>query len=322
MIDGIKISFIIKDYSHWREMMKIKGIAINTGVDTSTGEIRTKRTCGEKGTVFHTKIVHYGVWRGYKLNVKEINRGNPKNDFYLIVEGSLHKSYYDGKNYQSFGYSEICSEIKHLCSTLDVDPIEAKIKLLEFGVNVPLNESPVKFLNKSLLCYKGEMFNEYKKDRKGICLGYYSQLTEYSVKVYDKSLQYDLKHHLMRFELRYTRLRELRKKAGIESLYDLMRPEIYPVLNGLLLAAWDNVLLYESGIKKDNLSKVQKVILSNADNPRYWIHLKECGGRKFDRYRREYRKMIDNDNSSHQEIKGLILLECEKSENVPISHYR
>jgi len=305
MFDGFRISLVVNDFESWRHNIEGNGIILNTPIDTKSGEIGYKLTSGENGT----KVLHRGNWKGHRITVKEVSQGGT-NNYYLSIDGSLHKSAQGGANFAPFTFYDCCREIVRLCEELHIDAKNAVLKVLEFGVNIPVPFPAYTFLQNHLISHKGETFSKYNPDRRGRCLGYHCEHIEYSVKIYDKGLQNDLTDHLMRFELRYTRLRQL-KRLGIRYLHDLTRPEILPGLEKLLMTAWENVLLYDDGVEDaKDITPLQREILRDANNPKYWEKLKGEDIARFNRYRRVYRSLVaEYGKGYHEDIKRLISLQ-------------
>lgn len=66
----------------------------------------------------------------------------------------------------------------------------------------------------------------------------------FSIKAYDKSLQFDLPYELFRFEIHFNKMRDL-KQYRIIYLSDLKDKSKLESLKNELLTKWDEVLLYD-----------------------------------------------------------------------------
>lgn len=97
-------------------------------------------------------------------------------------------------------------------------------------------EFSYEFLNRNLISYKGNTFNRYTPDKNGVCLGFICELSQYSVKVYDKGKQNNLPYDLMRFELRFLKMQKL-KALGIKHVSDLREQNKVFGLLSLLIGA-------------------------------------------------------------------------------------
>lgn len=306
MIDGIKINIELSDFDLWKESTKIE--FCQSVLDTGEIKSKVRNVNGYSQRTF----THRGEYQTYRLTVKEIERlslaGNQFKNYYLTLEGSLHKNYYTGENYSSFTWDNIQDEISNIENRLTVNPDFAEIVNIEFGVNIPVPFNVFPFLRKNLISHKGKPFNSYKPDRAGFVLGYVCEHSQYSVKIYDKGKQFNLPYPLMRFELRYTKMQPL-KDYGINVLTDLKDFNKVKNLINLLSNAWENVLIYDNDInlKSDNISKDERDLLRAGQSPKYWEAVKDSGTRKFNYQRDKFRKLVSKYGTNlHESISVLI----------------
>lgn len=294
MIDGIKINCQILDFPAWKNSVSIKLFAPTNLFD---GEQEVKEYVNiQKGTEQRT-ITHTGSFESYKITIKEVHKifkdGKKTVTYYLILDGSLHKNFFQGGNHLPFTWKNLQDEIKHIETCLQLFGDFVSLKNLEFGVNIPLPFLVFSFLQSNLLSYKGRLFNAYDRGRNGVCLGFECQLSHYSVKAYDKGLQFNLPENLMRFELRFLKMQQL-QKLGFNTLSDLKNAEKVNGLLCLLLDAWDNVFLFDSSIKLNNpeLKPQDRELLRNGSNPRFWMQLKTKDIRNFNFQRAKMKELI------------------------------
>lgn len=291
MIDGKKIHFELKNFVSWKQSTNIE---FSQSV-LDSGEIKSK--VRNVNGINQRTFIHRGEYQTYRLTVKEIERtslaGNQSNNFYLTIEGSLHKNYFKGENHSSFTWNNLQDEILNIENGLSINSDFAEIVNIEFGVNIPLPFDVFPFLRKNLISHKGKPFNSYKPDRVGFVLGYVCEHSQYSVKIYDKGKQFNLPDPLLRFELRYTKMQPL-KDYGIRVLSDLKDFNKVKRLIELLSNAWENVLIYDNDINlmSDNISKGERDLLRSGQNPKYWEAIKETGTRKFNYQRDKFRKLV------------------------------
>jgi len=269
MIDGITLNYQINDYEAWK---KAVNPSLFLSVGSETGEVRTKKR------IDTTTTTQKGKFETFDLTVKEvINETTGKQSFYLTVKGSLHKNHYNGSNYLPFTFQDLQEQINHLCKHLCINPNEAQISTLEIGLNIctPFEVTP--FIRRNIICYKGYSFNYYKPDRQGIILGKYcAQPKQYSIKIYDKGLQFDLPENLMRFEQRFLKMQRLNKK-GIKYLSDLQNFTKVDSIKEILFQAWNDVLIFDipGNVKNLPIKQREKELLNEGKNPNFWEGLKE-----------------------------------------------
>jgi len=311
VLDGVKIYYQINDFEAWR---KVVNIELFTPTDLETGATKGKtRTINDS---LQQTITYRGNIETYQLTIKETNKcqvnGNRSVSYFLIIDGSIHKNYYKGANYLPFTWDCLQPELIKLETRLQLTGF-ADLANLEIGVNIPLSFPVFPFLKNNLISYKGNQFNRYNPDKNGLCLGYVCPLSQYSVKVYDKGIQFDLPEYLMRFELRYLKMQTL-KERGIKHLSDLRDFDKVNSLLGLLLSAWDNTLLFDSSIdlKNPKIKNKDRELLKDGRRPGYWEQLKETNSRRYNYQREKFRLLINKYGEGwHEKIKELIKTQWE-----------
>lgn len=303
MIDGITIQYSIDNFEEWRNQIPIQ---FYNATNTDTGEIRTKKRENQIVTTFN------GRWETFELEVKEVNDIESSHKrYYLKIKGSLHKNHFNGKNFQSFHFVDLQSQIRHICETLLIDPNKARISTIEVGVNIVTPFEVTPFLKGNVIDYKGKQFKAYKADKKGLELGLFCDLSQYKVKLYDKGLQNDLSINLMRFEIRFLKMQIL-KKRGIQNLSDLLDIQKIRKLKSLIVDAWQNVLVYDIDNSKElkkNLGSDFDLLL-NGRNPKYWGRIKDINRDRFNYQRGKFRDIVLKYGKKYQSI----LLELIKKE--------
>lgn len=305
MIDGIHIVYRLSEFTIWKTKIEAKNVGIEFTVptNTDTGAITGKTY---KGNTTYTHRAKFGT---YELRVLQTTK--PTGTTYLLkIYGSLHKNYFGGANFERFTYQQMQQEIKNLCSSLEIDPREARITNLEIGVNIPLPFAVSPFIHNSLLMHKTTEFIPYDK-KEGISLGLTASHRQYSVKGYDKGLQNRLPDPLFRFEIRYIKMQSLNKK-GIYTLLDLQQSEKVNGLIKRLVRAWNETLIDEPDLDINTLplSNTERELILTARNRNEWIKLLGQNSRRFYERRRQFKKLLQQYNKqTHMQI--LVLLKIE-----------
>jgi hypothetical protein len=314
MFDGVKIYYRLKDFRAWKKAVNID---LYTQTDLETGAVKTKIRSVKNGDLRHT-ILHRGGFETYQVTVKEtivtkVN-GNRIVTFFLIIDGSFHKNHFNGANYLPFSWDSFQTQINYLEAGLQLNPDLMELVNLEIGVNIITPFEVFTFLQRNLIAFKGHSFNRYNPDKNGLCLGYVCPLRQYSVKAYDKGIQFDLPDYLMRFELRYIKMQKL-KERGIKCLTDLKSLDKVNSLLSLLLSAWDNVLLFDHSIDLENsrLKLPDLQLLREGRRPGFWLELKDMNTRSFNYQRVKFRELVSKHGEGwHGKIRELIKLEWAK----------
>lgn len=283
-------------------------------IDEITGNIRVKYRYDMSGNIVCETTTWKGKFEHYCIIVREAKYANNNIKYYLEITGSLHKNHQKGHNFKRFYFSDCCKEIKYLCDSLQLDSKQILIETLEFGVNIKVDFSPYEYFDKHLISYKSKRFDRYRRDNKSRRLGFFCDLEEYSVKLYDKGLQNGLEYHLMRFEYRIIEMHDYVKSIGIRTLNDLMNKDLVINLIDKLLDAWDNVYLFEEiNTTELKLTPTLEKILPNANNNRYWQNLHETNPRKYRDYRNIYKKFIAANGRNYNAIITAKIVEELKS---------
>lgn len=199
------------------------------------------------------------------------------------LKGSYHKYANGGKNHSDFTFSDIQRVIDELTVTFHFDPKKAYYNFIEVGVNLSVLTDPTSLI-KNFLLYKQKEFEPLVVTGKGY--GRQCCLQQFTIKVYNKSLQYGLPNHLLRFEVKVTRMKFL-KKYGINklSMDDLKRPEVYPSLLKMLLDVFSQILLFNPDLDLDAIQNPKdRELVIEGKYPEYWKSLPRQ--RKRDRIKR------------------------------------
>lgn len=194
------------------------------------------------------------------------------------IKGSLHKMYNSHyglgmQNYNDFSFCQAKESIELLCSNLCVNPEFTKITNLEFGFNIRLPYDPKIFIENSLLMFD---FEDHTINEKFNGKGNYKEFkkSDYSIKIYNKSKQYDCKDYILRVEIKIIKKRIL-EKMSIYSLSDLLETSAFYSLIEFLRERFDKLLIIDSLAMKKALKANQINMLKNYTNPHYWLNLKQ-----------------------------------------------
>lgn len=194
-------------------------------------------------TLNRAQIAHF---RGLQFIIRGSNCG---------LKGSLHKYWFNGENWPDYHLSDIRATILELSETFSFDPETSPINFLEIGVNIPLESDPTRLI-KCFVLYRNTSFERLRVTGKGF--GKIAETQQFAIKVYNKSMQYGLSFHLLRFEIKILKT-EFLKRYGIDklSLADLCNPKIYDTFLTILLDVLTGILVYDPNIKPDKITDLQ-----------------------------------------------------------------
>lgn len=181
---------------------------------------------------------------------------------HIEIGGSLHKFHNKGThNYDDFNIYKLRETIEHLSDCFNINPYTATIHKLEFGLNLITPFNPTYFLN-SLVSYRGKQFNDFDKGEGKLC-----NMTQYSIKIYNKSLQYHLGYYLLRVEISVNKMQAL--NTGPIFLVDLKSLNTWQICFNQLLKAF-NMIVIKDDIIVERLSPSEKEFYCSATNPETW----------------------------------------------------
>lgn len=183
----------------------------------------------------------------------------------IQVSNSLHK-FYKGNNYTDFTHSELKKGIQEICQKFEVEAISWEIKKMEFGFNI-LTPKPAKEYISLFLQYKEREFEKMKY--KQADYGRKCFLSEYALKIYDKSFQckivdsVKISDKTLRVEFCYNQKRKLPKQ--INTLADLMDKDKFKELFKDLNEAFTKVI-YNDEVDFTNSTNVERMLFYASRN--------------------------------------------------------
>lgn len=202
----------------------------------------------------------------------------------LEVSGSIHKYYnhlqnikganqnsidriQKGFNGNDYNFKEIEYSLKYIEKTYSLPLKTLLIENIEFGLNIKHSFDTSKILN-GLMLHKGQKFKEPLMSSYRQC-----EHNRYKLKIYDKSLQYGLKENVIRIEIKYVKMIDL-KTINIINLNDLISYKAMYNLFKKLMFEFDKIIFYDYTIDKERLTpfELQKTI--EYSNTLYWTSLK------------------------------------------------
>lgn len=258
MIDFVKIYL---ENINLEKLIYSSGLDFESGISKTTGEIKENLLIAE---------YHF-----CKITVKKATSTNP----HIIFTGSLHKLWnsisnttapnfcenkiYKGFNGNLFNLIDFNSIVSHLENLFDCNASQMRIQNIEFGINANLNFFPNDFL-KGLLYHKSNLFDFSHS-------GNYAQAihNNYILKIYNKSFQYAMPEKVLRVEVKFVKMIELRD-LYIKTLADINATTLKKAKE-TLLKRFNEVVYYDYTIDKTRLLKREIIALQNYSNPRYWI---------------------------------------------------
>lgn len=250
----------------------------------STGEVDVKCITA---TIHHCRI-----------KIFRRQQGNPT----VYFSGSIHKLWNSlngtdtlygtrGFNGNIIDYDAVKQVIEYLSKLFGCKPERMRLQNIELGFNLGVPFEPREFLA-GLLYHKSKAF-EFKENN---C---YAQVQHqrYIIKIYDKSAQYRLGEHMLRFELKIVKMAEL-EGFGISSMADITEAKLMAVKK-LLLKRLDEIVYWDRSTDLSLLPVVLKRYAESYSNIRFWEDTKP---NHRDRHLKRLRQIIENYSSNFRSL--------------------
>ena len=300
MIDNVKL-FVSDKHSFENHIVKGKVIDLSTKFNQMTGEVEDYPKRGKDGNL------NVGI----TLNT-------------ACILGSIHK-YHNimmdkgNHNYDNFYYSQIEAEIRGLIKKYNIEN-DTSITNLEFGFNLAVEKNPQIILDSNILMNNLKAPNKNLKfSGKGDLKEF--QMTDYSIKIYNKSKQFKLDTNILRVELKITQKRFL-QKLGIFKLEDLLNKDTFFRLFESLRDKIEGVVIID-GFQDKMMLETDKDKLNKYSNPNYWINLKSTKSLKqISRLKKELETLLNKYELLHTKNEILEKLENKFIELLEIKEYK
>jgi hypothetical protein len=240
------------------------------------------------------------------------------------IKGSLHK-YHNGKvkkgsqNFDDFYFSQIEKQIRGFIKKYQIEN-STSITNLEFGFNLAVEKDPQIILDSNILMNNLKAPNKNLKfSGKGDLKEF--QMTDYSIKIYNKSKQFKLDTYILRVELKITQKRFL-QKLGIFKLEDLLSKDTFFRLFETLRDKIEGVFIID-GFQDKMMLETDKNKLNKYSNPNYWINLKSTKSLKqISRLKKELETLLNKYELLHTKNEILEKLENKFIELLEIKEYK
>ena len=215
----------------------------------STGEILRKKRIAE----------YHGLTFKLLPSAKTVS-------YTMLLTGSIHKYKNNGKhNYDRFTFTDCVTVIEELFTVFGIDPKQAVLHSLEFGVNLKTSY-PVQSLIQSVIVHRNTPYEAINKDRRN---GVACVRDGYEIKFYDKGRVSGLVDNVVRLEYHVSKMREL-EQYGIKTLSDLTDKTKVNQLIDLLIGALEDTVFIPPNSDLSSLTKKQKINFHAMGKPYVW----------------------------------------------------
>ncbi len=270
MIDYVKLRIISETLAKWLLHESPFKDDFYTEVYGNTGEIKEVNKRGQKCGI------------KYILNYRELTVVIAALK-YVEITGSLHKYWtaklipekgkeiWQGENYSDFSFQDLIACIANLSQTFNFKPLQARLHVVEFAVNISPVFNPFEFCG-SLIASGNKPFAEMERKANQPEIGFICKKQRYWLKIYDKGKQYKTETPILRFEVKAKKMLFL-SATGIKYLSDLEDKSKMEKLEAVLMERFDDLLINDC-IDTSELSIIEKEIYNTCSNPQVWKKLK------------------------------------------------
>ena len=167
------------------------------------------------------------------------------------------------------------------------------LKSFEFGLNIPmiLNFNALE-LTDFALNYKNNFFEDMDDQSKNPSIGKKCKLQEYQIKLYSKSMQYDLPFELLRYEIKVHKMNYLRV-CKFDNLEDFINKDKLVFLREELIKKLNQILFYDTSIPTHQLTPSKQRLCLNWQSTIYRKNLEKSDIRKFNYQKAKLNDIID-----------------------------
>lgn len=240
------------------------------------------------------------------------------------IKGSLHKYHNEkakkgNQNFDDFYFSQIEKQIRGLIKKYKIEN-STSITNLEFGFNLAVEKDPQIILDSNILMNNLKAPNKNLKfSGKGDLKEF--QMTDYSIKIYNKSKQFKLESNILRVELKIIQKRFL-QKLGIFKLEDLLNKDTFFRLFETLRDKIEGIVILD-GFQDKMMLETDKDKLNKYSNPNYWINLKSTKSPKqICRLKKDFDNLLNKYELLQTKNKILEKLENKFIELLEIKEYQ
>lgn len=229
-----------------------------------------------------------------------INKGR------ATLQGSLHKYKNNGEhNFDDFTLVDLLQVLQDLKVKFGIDLSNCVLENLEIGVNV-ISEIMCYLILNNLMYHHGIIFKDPNIKNSNYKIAEHQR---YSVKIYDKSLQYRRKYNIqseiLRIEIHFNKMADL-NKVGIHTLEHIIKEKNANLFLELIIDEWEKTLLFDYSIDTTALKQnIKSKKINQWNNHRFWEGLTK---QERSRQKELYNKIMEGHSSkTHHKIKNLMI---------------
>jgi len=188
----------------------------------------------------------------------------------IILQGSWHKYFDGGRNHSDFNLSSFRAAVIQFCDKFELDPTKLKLLQFEAGINFVPTERIETVLRSFVCSNDGRVSFSQMRSKVGSSLGIEMYRTEYGIKVYNKSKQYNLSSELLRYEVKFTSSKIFRREFKVEFLSDLTLFCKWHLISSKVRYSIRDLILKEPSFSLSSLSQSKRNFIIQSSVDSYW----------------------------------------------------
>ncbi|MCT4664944.1 MAG: hypothetical protein N4A45_06890 [Flavobacteriales bacterium] len=223
----------------------------------------------------------------------------------FYTKGTFHKYLQNGENWKDFSIYDFKTAVQGFEKEFGLDIENSTIHFIEYGVNmtVPFNPN-LDNLRKIFISYKGRPFQPLRSNTTQ-CIGLECVFSQYRIKLYSKTLQYNLKENVIRFEIQVSKMQKIgTKDLRIKDLYS--EDLVITKMKIDLVNVMERMIVFDEKIKAKTIN--EELFLSQVSNPNYWAGLNP---KSFFKQKQKYMRIVESRNAVlHSSLITLVKDKC------------
>lgn len=188
----------------------------------------------------------------------------------IILLGSWHKYSAGGRNHSDFSLTNFRAAVNQFCNTFALDAKELKLLQFEAGLNITPPERIETVLRSFVCSNNGSVPFSQMRSKVGSSLGIEMYRTEYGIKIYNKSKQYNLAKELLRYEIKFISSKKFRREFNVEFLSDLTLFCKWHLISSKVRYSIRDLILKEPSFSLSSLSQSKRNFIIQSSVDSYW----------------------------------------------------
>ena len=234
-----------------------------------------------------------GKYKGFSIKIGTTCKGRA-----VEIQGSFHKFFYKGENYQPFYWEDFIEVYKQLIQMFALDPKDVNVVNLEVGVNVytlPQWLATAKDICSIILYFNPPSKRSARdvKEYKGFGFSWCAMHEQFWLKIYDKlPILGEKTRDIIRLEKKHKKRGPL-KKLGVTNLESLLDQAVLVKLNKNLIKTLGKLIIYQGELDDcESLPEEVKTFLLHYRKAEAWTAVYRADKALFKKVKLKYYSIL------------------------------